>query len=258
MIGNGGFGDVFIQDTFQPLFQYYLQVEEKTDITLTSAVSVDDEVINLSAGHGFALSKDQLITIVEGDLFEQAFITEINVGTDPNKIRMSIPSANAFTTNAKVIRGNKNLKVVGSVATPIDALFKFYDQANTFVPIDITKVKITMAHAAVGDDGKFGGIAELSNGGFYFRRINATRVNLGNYINNQAFKDFGAEVKYPDKGPSGTNSTEITFDMKNIFGQVLRLNPQHDDQVCGVVRNDLSTRTNFYISMIGSFTEGEA
>jgi hypothetical protein len=252
MIGNGGFGEVFVQDTVQPLFQYYLQQEQKTDITLTSPISVDDEIINVSAGHGFVAGPDQLITIVEGDRFEQATVIDVSV----NEISISIPSGGAFTINAKVIRGNKNLNLDGSLAS-IDAIFKFYDQANTFIPIDLTKVAINMAHSGVGDDGKFGGIAALTGGGFYFRRVNSDRINLGNYINNQAFKDFGAEVEYPDKGPSGTNSTEIIFDIKKIFGQVIRLDPQHNDQVCGVNRNNLTGLDTFYISLIGSYTQGE-
>jgi hypothetical protein len=252
-----GSTETFSQDTSQALFQYYLQQELKTDITLTSPVEVDDEVINVSAGHGFtnpvdAEDADQMITIVEGDRFEQAYV--INVTADA--VKMSIPSGGAFSTEAKVIRGNKKLNLDGS-STPIEAAFRFHDQAKSFVPIDLSYVVMTMAHSAVGDDGKFGGIAALDNGGFYFRRINADRTNMGNYRNNQAFKDFGAFVKYPDKGPSGTNSTEIVFDLKHIFGQVVRLNPRHDDKVVGVNRNNLTGLTNFYISLIGSFTAGE-
>jgi hypothetical protein len=254
MIGNGGFGDVFIQDTAQSLFQYYLQIEQKTDITLTSPVLVDDEVINVSTGHGFTVDAngDNLITIVEGDRFEQASVVAVNA----DAITISIPSGGTFSIAAKVIRGTKKLNVDGSVSS-VEAIFKFYDQSIAFVPVDITKVKITMSHTQAGDDGKFGGIAQLSGGGFYFRRINNDRVNLGNYINNKAFKDFGAVVEYTAKGPGGINSTEITFDMKTIFGQVLRLSPNHNDQVCGVNRNNLTTLNSFSIAIIGSFTQGE-
>jgi len=252
MIGNKGFGDVFIQDTHQPLFQFYVQIEQKTDITLTSAVSVDDSVISVSSGHGFTVGNDVLMTIVEGDKIEQASV----IGVSGDDITIAIPSAFSFTTNAKVIRGNKNLNGDGSVSE-IESCFKFYDINNSKIPIDISKVKITMSHANAGDSGKFGGISALSGGGFYFRRVNASRVNLGNYINNQDFQDKGAIVLYTDKGPGGINATEITFNMKDIFGQVLRLSPNHDDEICAVNRNDLSSLTNFYISLIGSYTECE-
>jgi hypothetical protein len=254
MIGNGGFGEVFIQDTTQPLFQFFLQREQKTDITLTSPISIDDETISVSTGHGFTGAADEIITIVEGEIFEQASVLSPVVGDD---ISIAIPSANAFTTNAKIIRGNKNLNENGSV-TPVEAVFRFYDQSNTFVPIDISKVAITMSHSTAGDDGKFGGLSVLTGGGFYFRRVNADRINLGNYINNQAFKDFGASVEYTAKGPGGLNATNILFDVKTIFGQVIRLNPQHNDQVCGVNRNDLGGLSSFYVSLVGSFTAGES
>ena len=50
--GNGGF-DVNIQSQTNALFQYLLINEQKTDITLTSEIKVDDTVVSVSAGHGF-------------------------------------------------------------------------------------------------------------------------------------------------------------------------------------------------------------
>jgi hypothetical protein len=263
MIGPGQNNDrdVFIQSQTEPLFQYYLMRELQTGITLAQDINIDDEQVVLSAGNGFVTGGDldQMIMIVEGDRFEQ--LSVLSVEPDNITINLVMPIGGAFSAaNAKIIRGNKNLAVDATPGAPVEAVFRFYDQVNTFVPIDFSKVKISMTHTQAGDDGKFGGITALSDGGIYFRRINADRINLGNYVNNQSFKDFGADVNYTSKGPGGTESTEIAWDLQDTFDKVLRLNPQHNDQICMVNRNALATGglASFYFSIIGSFTAGES
>ena len=117
-----------------------------------------------------------------------------------------------------------------------------------------------MQHGAnVPDDGKFGGISALTNG-MYFRKENGERVNLGNYISNQSFKDVGAFVEYTQKAPAGTYATNITFDVENIFGQVIRVNPRTNDFILARVRDDQNSgagMAKMSISLVGSFTSGE-
>jgi hypothetical protein len=246
--------DVTIQDSTQPLFQYFLLNEQKKDILLTSDISIDDEVINVSSGHGFTAVAGEHIVIWGDSVFEQAKVK--SVSTDA--ITVDIPMASPFTiADAKITRGNYLLNVDGSV-TPVD--FKFTMDTAAIVPIDLSKVVITMQHGAnVPDDGKFGGLAELTNG-MYFRHVNGTRINLGNYINNQDFKDRGAVVAYTDKAPAGTNATNIVFDIKEIFGQVMRINPRAGDYVLAKIRDNISSgagMAKMIVSVIGSYTEGE-
>ncbi len=149
-------------------------------------------------------------------------------------------------------RGVKELNLNGSV-TPVELLYK---PRNSFIPVDLSGFKVTMQHTAAGDDGKFGGIAALTNG-IYFRQVNGHRVNLGNYVCNKCFKDRGAYVDYTSKGPAGSESTEILFNIESLFRQAIRINPRNNEYFFGKIRDDLTGLDSFTISLIGSFTEGE-
>lgn len=240
------------QSQTSALFQYFLIQEQKNDITLTSDVSIDDEIINVSAGHGFTAADGEMITLWEDSIFEQARV--VSVAT--NAIKIEIPVANNFTSSGcRIVRGNLNMNVNGSIS-PIDFLYKPYD---SLIPIDISGAIITIQSGAnVPDDGKFGGITALDlDSGLYFREINGKRVNLGNYTKNKDFKDRGAVVIYSDKAPAGTNGTDITFNIESIFGQVLRIDPRLNGQICANVRDDLSSLDGMTLSVIGSYTKGE-
>ena len=118
-----------------------------------------------------------------------------------------------------------------------------------------------MQHGAnVPDDGKFGGIAALTKG-LFFKKENGTTFSFGNYIQNQDFKDIGGVVEYTTKAPAGTNATNIVYDIKSVFGQVIRIDPNIPDVICGIVRDDISLggvgMVKLTASFIGSFTEGE-
>ncbi len=249
--------DVNIQSQTSALFQYFLMQEEKTDITLTAPILMDDEIINISSGHGFTAVAGEYIVVRNGDVFTQNKV--ISVAT--NAITVDMPIANNIPVTADVIRGNINMNVDGSI-TPVD--FKYSSNCcgnqDPQIPIDLSTIIITMQHGAnQPDDGKFGGIAALAKG-MYFRKMNGGRVNLGNYINNQAFKDVGAFVEYTDKAPAGTNATNIIFDVETIFGQVVRMNPRVNDFALAQVRDAQSSSEGMEkltISLVGSFTVGE-
>ena len=244
--------DVNIQSQTSQLFRYFLMNEQKTDITLTSAITIDDEVINVSAGHGFTAAAGEYIVVRNGDLFTQTKVTAVN----SNAITIAMPIALDFSDTSIVIRGNINMNIDGNAA-PTDFKFTF---PGAQIPIDLSTVILTMQHGSnVPDDGKFGGLTALLKG-IYFRQVNGARVNLGNYVNNQAFKDVGAVVEYTTKAPAGTNATNIMLEIESIFGQVIRLNPRDNDEFLGHVRDDIASdegMAKFTVAIIGSFTSGE-
>lgn len=240
--------DVFLQDQTTPPFHYFMMTEEKTDITLTAPIAEDDEIINVSAGHGFAVG--HMIVIAEGDLFEQVVVTAVNV----NAITINIPMANAFTIAAKVIRGNRELNIDGT--TPKEIFARIYGEGAT-VPIDIINAKATMIHAGPGDLSKFGGISERTNG-MYLRQTNGHKLNLANYKKNQDFEDFGWKVRYDDRaGGGGEYSTIAEIDIKKIYGVAFRLFPEDSQFIKGMIRDDLTGLLSFRIMLYGQFTQGE-
>jgi hypothetical protein len=253
---NGGL-DVNIQSQTSVLFQYYLTNEIKTDITLTAEVPVDAAVINVSAGHGFTAAAGEVIIIRYGDSFEQQRVKSVAT----NAITIEMPIANIFPVEGTtIIRGNINMNVDGS-STPVDFVYTNPSSSGSTIPIDITKVIITMQHGAnVPDDDKFGGLAALADG-LYFRKINGSISNYGNYTRNSNFREVGSEIEYSDKAPAGTNGTNIIFDIEKIFGQVVRLDPSIEDTLVARVRDKIDAAAGMAgmtMSLVGAFTSGEA
>ena len=249
---NGGI-DVNVQSQTSPLFQYLLMNNIKKDITLTAEVSVDDEVVNVSVGHGFTGAAGEYILIRYGDIFLQQRV--VSVAT--NEITIEMPIDNDFPVlGTTITRGNVKMNVDGS-STPVKFDFGLTSTSGALIPIDISSIVITMqSGAAVPDDGTFGGIAALTTG-MYFRKVDGEKYNLGNYRVNQDFKTVGARVEYTEKSPSGTNGTNIYFKIEEIFGQVIRLDPKTNDSLCAFVRDNLNTFDDMVISIIGSLTRGE-
>jgi len=247
--------DVNIQSQTLPYFQYFLMNELKTDITLTAPILVDDEVVNVSSGHGFVgqvASPGEAIVVRIGDLFFQMLTTTVS----GDAISVEMPTDTAFPATASVIRGNILLNVNGSV-TPVDFKYTFDKNGGVdpVVPIDLNEIVMTMQHAGAADDSKFGDSAALAKG-FYFRKVNSDSINFGNYRNNQKFRDLGAIVEYGDKAGGGNFSTSITFVLKNTYTQEIRLDPRTADEVLGKVRDNI-VLVKFTVSLIGSFTSGE-
>lgn len=238
--------DVHVQDQVTPPFHYYLMDEQKTDITLTAPVAVDATVINVSAGHGFTTAHH--IVIVEGDNYIQAKVVSVNV----NAITIDTLVSVAFTVAAVVIRGSIEMAID---PTPGYKDFSCIVRLMT-TPIDIQTAKIVIVSAGEPDDSLFGDIAALTNG-LFFRTTGVANQNLGNYKDNGCFKEFGASIEYTDKGGGGKHSTEILFDMKKVFGIVIRLTPAGTVCFFARVRDALDGLTKVRVSIMGQFTEGE-
>jgi hypothetical protein len=239
--------DTWSQDQVTPPFQYYVMSEEKDDITLTAAVSKGDEVIAVSAGHGFT-GTGEFMVIQEGDIFLQAKVKSVAT----NNITLESPSSSAFTTDAIVIRGLIDLNVDGSVT---EKEFVFNKRGG--IPIDIQYIHVTIWNAsAAGDDGKFGDLAELTNG-LLVRKEDGTDQSLGNYKSNSSFRDLGAQVDYNDKAGAGTYGVSICFRIKETYGVVLRFDPDTPDVFKVTVRDNLSTLNKLNISLMGQYTQGE-
>lgn len=254
MISNGKLGhnvkgkvDVFINDQTNPLFQYFLIHEQKTDITLTAPAAKNDTIVNVSSGHGFTAATGEMITIFENGRVMQC---RINSVTD-DAITLELPIAFPLSVAATVIRGNNRINIDGSI-TPVEFLFKL---RQWIIPVDISKIILLATHTTISDYTTFMGIAGGITNGLWFRRENDDDFNLGNYKTNKDFRLKGAVVDFPQKVPSGSYATEIVFDMVEIFGQVMRFKGGNNEFFKGTVRDKLDTLTSMQISLIGSYTD---
>lgn len=249
---NGGI-DVNIQSQTSNLFQYLLMNEQKTDITLTAPISIDDDVVNVSAGHGFTAADGEFMVCRNGDTFFQFRVKSVST----NAITVESLIDNDYPiSGTSIIRGNVNMNANGSI-TPIDYKFSFNGDATATLPIDIQGVVFSFQSGTTSpDDGTFGGIAALTNG-LLFRKVNGNNIGLGNYTSNQEFRDVGGVIEYSSKAPAGTNATNIFIDIEGKFGQVLRIDPNEPDYVIAKVRDNLTALDKFTMSVLGSFTSGE-
>jgi len=231
------------QDQTTQLFQYFLMRHLDENIKLASPVNIDDNTITLVAGHSF--SAGEWVVIWENNYFEQVQVDDVN----GNVITISIPVANPFTVNAKVVRGTTNMAIDAS--TEVDFLFKPLD-CN--IPIDIEGVVISIQSGNdVPDDGKFGGIAALTNG-MYFRQMNGERVNLGWYKTNSDFKLRGGAVSYDQKAPGGTYGTNVILSIKDSYGVVIRICDKPSDHILCKLRDNMASLSGMFISIMGQFT----
>lgn len=244
--------DVNVQTQDNPIVQFYLMSEDKTDVLLTSGIAAGVLVIPVSPGHGFATPVDDpnadWILIWENSVFFQAQVASVT----GNNVTVRLPTDVPFTVAAKVIRGKINLAINGAI-TPKQ--FYLRPLLST-IPLDFSTVMVLMSHNVEADDGKFGGITALSNG-LLIKRAGGFTQGLGNYRSNQKFRDFGFDVSYPAKAPSGTYATEARMRMIDTFTQELRIDPRLTDYVQATVRDDLTGLTRLVASFLGSYTSGE-
>jgi len=241
--------DVVIQDNEAPPVQVYLQREDKIDITLTSPITAGDEVIHVSAAHGFTAT-GEWVFITENGAFSQLEVK--NVST--NDITLSRPIYGAYTTGAIVMRVSVDMNVNGSI-TPEE--FVFYPRAG--IALDIQTINFTIWNAsAAGDDGKFGDLAILPNG-FELRREGAIfNSTMGIYTTNADFKDWGVTVIYTDRsGGTGNYGEDMRLKTVETYGVVVRLRPTFNDKVIAKVRDNLSTLDRMRMSLMGQVTSGE-
>lgn len=230
-------------NTQNPIFQYFLMHELKNEIVLTSDVSVDDLIINVSPGHGFLIGES--IVLWSDNMFIQSIVKNVNV----NQITIDEPSPLPFSIQTTVVvRGtvSMNNNFVGNEKSYV---FRMY---NSVHKIEITSVVLTMWHALPADDGKFGGAPALSKG-VLFRSTNEKNVNLGIYVNNLSFKARGAVVEYTDSAPAGTYSTNILFNLVESFGQSLCISPQKGEYLYAFLQDNLSSLNLMNISLLGSY-----
>ena len=240
------------QDQTTPPFQSLMMSHLNENIVLSSVGVIDTNTLSLEAGHGF--EEGDTACIWWKGTHEQMRVTSV----DGNTITLDTYIAHPYTIeDTKIVRGKTNMAVNGSSS---DHKHFYMQPFNMTEPLDINTIVITIQSGnSPPDDGKFGGIGALDEG-LFFRLENGKRFNLGNYTKNLDFKNKGAFVEYTDSAPAGAYSTNIVFDLKKIFGVIIRLDPNSNDKIKGCVRDTLLADgiTGMYISFIGQITTGEA
>lgn len=238
--------DVYIQSNVSNLFKVFLQTYEKEDITLTSDVSIDDDEINVSSGHG--ISAGEFLIMYTPNYHWQI---EVSAVTD-DLITLDHKTFLPFSASETIIiRGSVDINAATTGVT-----YKFGIPGKKQPPIDISVALFILGHSTEGDDGDFGDQAALTNG-LFVRKEGAELFNFGNFKTNRSFRESNAEIVYSDKGPGGTFGTNIKFNIQGQenFDQVVRIG--YGDYITALRQDALNGLSYFRISLIGSYTRGE-
>lgn len=187
--------NVSIQDQTTPIVDLYFY-HEVGQITLASDVSQGDYTFTADTSIG-TLAAGNVINFYEGNRFFQAEVVSIDTLT----VTLDTPLDFAFTTACTITYGTYNMNVDGS-STPVS--FKI---PVTYISAvyDMTRVLGVIRDDSAMDDGKFGGITQLTNGVVLRHVENGVIHNIFNVKNNGelALRMFDANYIDSTLGPSG-------------------------------------------------------
>jgi hypothetical protein len=205
--------------------------------------SVEDTLITLTAGHGTIIG--DTISLKEGICYYQGLATNV-VGND---ITLDTPLDHAFTAaTTTVCIGNINLAQNGSLVSPIIA---FASPPNSTI-WDVTRILFTIQDNVVMDNGKFGGIAALTNG-IVLRKKDSIYKNIFNVKTNGDFAERAYDIAYDSKAPAGEYGFRCrrTFGGAEKNGSVIRLHGAGNDEIQIIIQDDLSALTHLHAVIQG-------
>jgi len=225
----GGVADVAIQDQTSEPIDLYLCSSYLTTAP-TAPTLLEGRTITVASVAGVVAG--DCIDILENGHAFQAVVQSIATLT----VTFNCPTDRIFTTGATVMFGKWNMNVNGSVTHQI---YKVRPPAG--VQWDINRVIIGMADDTAMDDGKFGGIASLTNG-LVFRTKDGTYKNLFVVSDNGGFRERSFDVLYADKAPAGTYGfgCRKSFNGQDKHGVALRLDGNTGDELQVIIQDDLT------------------
>jgi hypothetical protein len=189
-----------------------------TSTTLNTAANEGDTALIVEDTTGFVVGDE--IQISENGTQEIGLmtVTVVAAGT-PGTLTLDRPIGNDYTTSAVVLKVTSEMAVVGSLASPQ----AFEVEAPAGNVWQITRILISMGHLTAADDGKFGGIAALTNGVAIRATTAAGRtVTFANWKTNGDMKLDMYDVIYSAKAPAGENGTNgrWTFTKSEVVAEL--------------------------------------
>lgn len=238
--------DVWVQDQTTAPFHRFLMREDKTDITLVSDVAKNDLDLVVSSGHGFVVGNWCLL--VYGAYTQQNEVIAVDVDTITISAPLGIP---VKITGTQIIRGKVDMAVN---AGSFDSVYVCNVYGSS--PIDVIHLHVFITDNLEGDDSKFGGISELTNG-VLVRKCDHVDLNLGTYKKNGDFIQYGGSANYTSKAGGGEYSMDFAYNLKEIYGVVFRLDPMLNEKIIVTIQDNLSALSTFRIVASGQTTLGE-
>jgi len=216
-----------IADTVCEPVDLYLYKTAATP-TITSDASIGDLTLTVDAVTGVVVG--HAITLFEGDRIHQNIVT-VASGTT---ITLAAPLDYAYTTATTVETGAWNMAVDGSSTTQVYSI-----HAQPLANLMVHQINCSILDSTAMDDGKFGGIAALTNG-IIMKYDDSIKKHLAVIVNNLGFWEIGFDAEYSDKAPAGQYGFKARRDLDRVSGTVLELTGSDSAEFQIHVQDDLT------------------
>lgn len=239
---NGGLA-TNLQDQTSDIVNLYMHRHTGASAILTTDTAINDYVLQVETGHGF--NATEMVCFKENERFYQGAI----LSTTATTITLDSPLDYAYTDSASLTSSVLDLTVNGSPASPL----VYHVKPTTGTQWDIVRILFYIEDDSAMDDGKFGGIAALTNG-IVLRSKNGTYLNIFNVKTNGDFAQQAFDRNYVAKPPAGTGHSMIvrrTFGGQSKNGVVIRLDGDSGDELELIIRDDLTGLSHFHIVVQG-------
>jgi hypothetical protein len=186
-----------------------------TTTTPSSPISEGDTSINFTSVAGFAEGSE--IKLRENGTQEIGLITITDITA--LVVTLDRPIGNDYTVAAEIDEVTTNMAVVGTLANP--EIFEIDPPPLTIW--QLTRILFSITDATAPDDGKFGGMAALTNGLSLRATTEAGRtVVFANWKNNGDMKLDMYDVSYTDKAPAGNHGVNgrWTFTKSEVVAEL--------------------------------------
>lgn len=237
------YNPVSVQDpTREPIDLYICNTTGETTLAADAISGAESITVNSATG----ATQYQAVCMVENGNVFQTIISSISGTT----INLGSPVDHGFTSGAYVMFANWNISLAnGSAISPV--MYKIQPPAG--VKWHIYTIIASMEDNDVMYDSTFGGIPALTNG-IAARIVNGHTKQLFLISNNGGFKEYGFQVDYDGKVPSGTYAmfAEKQYPVKN--GVAIELDGNTGDRIEIPIRSNLINITKFAISIHGHRT----
>lgn len=202
--------------------------------TPVSTLTVIELTFDVVAGHGIAPG-DEILLLNEPNnksLFAVVKTVAVNTITIDRPIDSAYPSG----ANGRIV--NTEMAVDATPAAP-----RLFTVRAGDIPIDATRMIVSMICASTPDDSKFGDLSALTNG-MYFRIVNGFQKTVFNFRTNGEIKNFCYDLTYSDKAGGGNHgvSARISYAGPSKHGVAMRV-VGPDDALQWGIQDGLKTPT---------------
>lgn len=235
---NGGI-PVNVQDQTTPPFALYFSKELATATTLAANTAIDDVAVTVTDSTSFVAGVYLgLFSGVSGE--ERFFFAEV-LSKAVDTLTLDTPLDFAFESGDPIIALTRDLDVDGSTAPVVFRL-----AGSGLVPIDVTRIMITMETSTTPDLALFGNITALTNG-IVLRRVDGDTRNIWNIKRNMDFANLAYDLQFYSSIGQGADglTCRYTFAGQDKHGVAIRL--EEGESLDLIVQDNLTGINQFRI-----------